>query len=211
MAQRDDQRRETHRLAVDGTQSVQLSLLESQSITIPEFAYWRDVVSREQESELVEHFSSLDFKEFEFHGYLGHRRVVSFGLRYDFCDSKVYTAPEIPSFLLLLRGLAAEFAGIDAAALEHALVTEYRPGAAIGWHRDRPIFKDVIGVSLWSSCRFRLRRKTGKSWQRQSLVLEPRSAYLLRGEVREAWEHSIPSAESLRYSVTFRSLRSSTG
>ena len=105
-----------------------------------------------------------------------------------------------------MRDSAADFAGLAPAELVHALVTEYTPGAAIGWHRDRPVFGDVIGISLASSCRFRLRRKQASGWQRAALVLEPRSAYLLRGPVRREWEHSIPPAERLRYSVTFRSL-----
>jgi alkylated DNA repair dioxygenase AlkB len=210
MAERDEQKREARHLSVGGNQATQLSLLESQSITIAGFAYRRDLVSPGQERALVELLSGLKLNEFEFHGYFGRRRVISFGLCYDFGDSKVHPAPDIPSFLLPLRQLAAEFAGIGAGALRHALVTEYQPGAAIGWHSDRPIFKDVIGVSLLSPRRLRFRRRTGATWQRQSLIIEPRSAYLLRGEVREAWEHSIPPVENLRYSVTFRSLRSST-
>src|SRR5205085_2830714 len=108
-------------------------------------------------------------------------------------------------FLLPLRGRAAAFAGLDPDELADALVTEYSPGAAIGWHRDRPIFGDVIGISLGAPCRFRLRRKLGDRWERASLVLRPRSAYLLRGPVRHEWQHSIPPVEALRYSVTFRS------
>jgi alkylated DNA repair dioxygenase AlkB len=89
--------------------------------------------------------------------------------------------------------------------LEHALVTEYAPGAGIGWHRDRPVFADVIGISLLAPCRFRLRRKQGETWQRAALDLAPRSTYLLRGPVRYEWQHSIVPMEELRYSVTFRS------
>jgi alkylated DNA repair dioxygenase AlkB len=105
-----------------------------------------------------------------------------------------------------LRDLAGKFAQINPSALQHALVTEYKPGAAIGWHRDRPVFKDVVGISLLSPCRFRLRRRSGATWQRYAITLAPRSAYLLRGTVREHWQHSIPQAQTLRYSVTFRSL-----
>jgi alkylated DNA repair dioxygenase AlkB len=86
------------------------------------------------------------------------------------------------------------------------LILEYAAGAAIGWHRDKPVFGDVIGVSLLTPCRFRLRRKTGARWERASLILSPRSAYLLRGPSRTEWEHSIPAVDALRYSITFRSL-----
>jgi alkylated DNA repair dioxygenase AlkB len=188
--------------------SAQLSLLEPVSALPEGFVYRRELVAPEQEIELIEHFRELDFREFEFQGYLGKRRVVSFGLHYDFAERRVREAAELPAFLLPLRGRAAAFAGLPAAAFEHALVTEYTPGAAIGWHRDRPVFDDVVGISFGSSCRFRFRRKHGGGWERASLLLEPRSAYLLRGSARHHWEHSIPPAEELRYSVTFRSVTS---
>jgi alkylated DNA repair dioxygenase AlkB len=98
-------------------------------------------------------------------------------------------------------------AGIAPDDLPHALVTEYGPGATIGWHRDKGVFGDVIGISLLSPCVFRLRRKVGAKWERYSLTAEPRSAYLLRAASRTEWEHSIPAVDALRYSVTFRTLR----
>jgi len=187
--------------------TVQLDLLEPPS-TLPEgFVYRPDLVSRPEEAELIARFGALPFREFEFHGYYGKRRTVSFGLHYDFGDMKVHESGPIPEFLLPLRDRAAGFAGVDAEALRHALVTEYAPGAPIGWHRDRPVFGEVIGVSFASACRFRFRRKRGSGWERAAVTLEPRSAYLLRGAVRTEWEHSIPPAEALRYSVTFRTVR----
>jgi alkylated DNA repair dioxygenase AlkB len=113
----------------------------------------------------------------------------------------------LPDFLLPLRKRAAEFAGLEPLALEHALLIEYRPGAGIGWHQDRPQFGDVIGISLLAPCTFRLRRKINTTWVRRALTAEPRSAYLLRGASRKEWEHSIPPLETLRYSVTFRTVR----
>jgi alkylated DNA repair dioxygenase AlkB len=186
---------------------VQLDLLEPPS-TLPEgFVYRPGLISRVEESELIARFAALPFREFEFHGYLGKRRTVSFGLHYDFGHMKVHETAPVPQFLWPLRNKAAAFAGIAEAALQHALVTEYAPGAPIGWHRDRPVFGDVIGVSFASSCRFRFRRKRGSFWERAEVRLEPRSAYLLRGPARIEWEHSIPPAEALRYSVTFRTVR----
>src|SRR5204863_4414336 len=144
---------------------------------------------------------------YEFTGYIGNRRTVSFGFRYDFGDQAMHEADPIPDFLLPLRDRAADFARLEPVELEHALVTEYSPGAGIGWHRDRPVFEDVIGISLGALCRFRLRRRQEASWQRAALTLEPRSAYLLRGPVCREWEHSIPPVEHLRYSMTFRSVK----
>jgi alkylated DNA repair dioxygenase AlkB len=184
--------------------SEQLSLLEPISSLPGGFAYREDFVTPEEEAALIENLARLELREFEFHGYLGKRRVTSFGLRYDFNDMAVREAAEMPEFLLPLRDRAARFVGLAPAELAHALVTEYAPGAAIGWHRDRPVFGDVIGISLGASCRFRFRRKRGISWERASLMLLPRSAYLLRGPARHEWQHSIPPVEALRYSITFR-------
>jgi alkylated DNA repair dioxygenase AlkB len=176
--------------------------------SLPEgLEYRAGFVSPGEEAELLEHFCELDFRKYEFHGYLGKRRVVSFGLHYDANESTVRNTEDIPGFLLTLRQKAADFAGLAPSELQQALVTEYTPGAAIGWHRDRPAYRDVIGVSFGSPCRFRLRRKRGGRWERASLIVEPRSVYLLRGPARSEWQHSIPPAERLRYSVTFRSMR----
>lgn len=172
------------------------------------FAYRPDLVGMAEEAALIKRFAELPLREFEFRGYFGRRRVVSFGLRYDFADRYMHRAEPIPDFLLALRDRAARWAGLASAALEHALVTEYSPGAAIGWHRDRPAFGDVIGISFGASCRFRFRRRERARWERRAIVLMPRSAYLLRGAARARWEHSIPPVETLRYSVTFRTLAS---
>jgi alkylated DNA repair dioxygenase AlkB len=187
--------------------AVQLDLLEPVSDLPEGFVYRPELISRAEEAVLIDRFGVLPFREFEFHGYLGKRRTVSFGLHYDFGDMKVRETDPIPEFLLPLRDRAAAFADIASDTVRHALVTEYAPGAPIGWHRDRPVFGDVIGVSFASACRFRFRRKRGSGWERSAVTLEPRSAYLLRGPVRSEWEHSIPPAEERRYSVTFRTVR----
>jgi alkylated DNA repair dioxygenase AlkB len=187
--------------------AVQLSLLEPAAPLPQGFVYRPALISAEEEAEFAARFEQLELQPFEFHGYFGNRRVISYGLRYDFADMRVHRVEEIPEFLLPLRDRAAAFAGIVPSTLEHALVTEYTPGAAIGWHKDRPVFGDVIGVSLLSDCRMRFRRALpGRRWERQAATLEPRSAYLFRGPVRSEWEHSIPPAAELRYSVTFRTV-----
>lgn len=175
---------------------------------LPEgFRYQPEVLPPDSEPRLLEQIRELPFQSFEFQGYLGKRRVVSYGWQYDFNERVLRPAEQIPPFLLPLQEIAAEFAGTTAAEFPHVLITEYGAGAAIGWHRDKGVFGDVVGISLLSSCLLRLRRKVGSRWERVSLRLEPRSAYLLRGPVRTEWEHSIPEAETPRYSITFRTLR----
>jgi alkylated DNA repair dioxygenase AlkB len=113
----------------------------------------------------------------------------------------------MPDFLLPLRERAAAFAGLQPSELQQVLLTEYQPGAPIGWHKDRSVFGDVVGISLLAACTFRFRRKAGAAWERQSLELAPRSAYVLRDSARTEWEHSISPVTELRYSITFRNFR----
>jgi len=178
------------------------------------FRYAPDLIDAGEEARLVEAFAELPFKEFEFHGFLGKRRVVAFGFRYDYNDGGsgggLQQAAPMPDFLLPLRERAAAFAGLPPERLAHALVTEYRPGTSIGWHRDRPHYDDVIGISLLTPSTFRMRRKREGSWERASLRVDRRSIYLMRGPSRWEWEHSIPAVEGLRYSITFRSMRHSS-
>jgi alkylated DNA repair dioxygenase AlkB len=166
--------------------------------------YHAEVLSPDEERSLLREFESLPFREFEFQGYLGKRRVVSYGWRYDFNEKVLRRSDDVPEYLKSVRELAARFAGIEPDALQQALVSEYSAGAGIGWHRDKAMFGDVIGISLLAPCVFRLRRRRGSGWERRSFVAEPRSAYLLRGPSRTEWEHSVPSVETLRYSITFR-------
>ena len=185
----------------------QLALFQSVPPMPEGFRYAPDVIDAAEEARLVAAFAGLPFKEFEFHGFHGKRRVVPFGSRYDYNGGGIKTADPIPEFLLPLRDRAAVFAGLPNEHLQQALVTEYTPGAAIGWHRDRPHYGDVIGVSLLAPCTFRMRRKRDDGWERSALRLDPRSIYLMRGPSRDEWEHSIPAMDELRYSVTFRVLR----
>lgn len=169
-------------------------------------AYQPSFISAAEERELVRRIEWLPFKPFEFHGYLGKRRVVSFGWRYDYGDGGLKTVEEPPDFLLPLRDRAARFAGLRPEDLGQVLINEYAPGAGIGWHRDRPHFAEVVGISLASDAVLRFRRPRGEGWERRSLLAQARSAYLLEGPARTEWQHSISPVEALRYSVTFRRL-----
>ena len=171
------------------------------------FAYQPDLITADEERALVRQFADLNFKPYEHLGYLGNRRIASLGRRRGADGVMVETGEALPDFLASLLDKVATFTGLAKETFRHALVTEYAPGAGIGWHRDRPPAVAIAGVSLLSPCTFRLRRKTGDRWERASIIAAPRSAYLMSGPSRSDWQHSIPEVEALRYSVTFRTVR----
>ena len=164
-------------------------------------------VTPEEELALLDRIRPLAFHEMKMRGVVARRRVLHYGVHYSFETFKASPGPPIPEFLLPLRAKAAGFAGVTAEALAEALITEYSPGATIGWHRDAAPFDIVVGISLASTCRFRFRRGKVREWQTAEFALPPRSAYVLDGPARREWEHSIPAVKDLRYSVTFRTLR----
>jgi alkylated DNA repair protein (DNA oxidative demethylase) len=178
---------------------------------LPEgFVFAPDFITEPEELELVEQLGRLPFQEVVFRGVVANRRVLHFGYGYEYNSGKVSPGPPLPVFLLPLRRSVAEWMGAAADALQEVLVTEYRPGAGIGWHRDAPAFGKVAGVSLLGDCDFRFRLPAhGKGETAESLRfrLPRRSVYLLDGPARTRWQHSIPDVEGFRYSLTFRTLR----
>ena len=151
----------------------------------------------------------MSFHEALYKEYTAKRRIVSYGAEYDFAAQKLKTASPVPEFLFLLREKTAGWAGVEPRSFSHALVTEYRPGTQLGWHRDTPEFGIVAGISLAAPCRMRWRPYPPKKSDRILVVeLEPRSAYVMREDARWKWQHSIAPTKGLRYSITFRTLRS---
>jgi alkylated DNA repair dioxygenase AlkB len=173
----------------------------------PGFAYRPEFLSAREETDLAAWLATLPFEAFQFRGYEGKRRVVSFGWKYDFARSHLIRANDVPGELKAVRERAAAFVGLQPDELQQCLLNEYLPGAPIGWHRDRPMFEKVVGISLLSPCNFRLRRAVSDGFGRAAIQLEPRSIYGITGEARTAWEHSIPPVKGHRYSITFRNFR----
>ena len=168
--------------------------------------YRESFISREEERGILDHLMAMDLAPFRFHGWTGNRKTQSYGWRYDFDDASFQPTEPIPKWLQPLRDRSAELAGVAPDEIAHALVARYDPGAGIGWHKDRSVFERVVGVSLNSSANLRFRQRTEAGFRRFSLAVEPRSAYLLSGEARHEWEHSIVPGEALRFSITFRTL-----
>jgi alkylated DNA repair dioxygenase AlkB len=168
--------------------------------------YQPDFISADGERELIAHIRALPLAPFQFGAFEGKRRIASFGWHYDYGQHKLEQAEDIPSWLAPVIAKVEGFAGLPDTAIRQVLFTEYEPGVGIGWHRDKPHFEHVYGLSLASACKFRFRRKAGRTWERFTLEAQPRSLYMMSGEARHVWEHSIPPVETLRYSVTFRSM-----
>ena len=176
--------------------------------TLPEgFTYKPRFLSAPEHDSLLRHISTLEFHDVRMHGVVARRRVIQYGWKYAFDGARLSEGPALPPFLLPARERAAVLASVDAESLAEALITEYQPGAPIGWHRDAPGFGIVVGISLGSACRFRFRRGPERGSERVTLTLEPGSAYVLSGPARSEWQHSIPEVDALRYSITFRTLR----
>jgi alkylated DNA repair protein (DNA oxidative demethylase) len=173
---------------------------------LPGLAYCDDLVGRDEEAALIAAIERIGLSPFRFQGWTAKRLTHTFGWRYDFDDRSFAPAGPLPDWLLSLRDRAAAFGRIASDDFVHALVTRYDSGAAIGWHRDRPQFGKVVGISLAGAATLRFRRRIGGGFQRANLEVAPRSAYLLSGEAREQWEHSISPAERVRFSITFRTL-----
>jgi alkylated DNA repair dioxygenase AlkB len=168
--------------------------------------YREQLIGPDQEAALIGEIGQLGLSPFRFQGWTGKRLTRTFGWRYDFDDRSFEETEPLPKWLHSLRDKAAAFSEIRPDDFAHALITRYDPGAGIGWHRDRPQYGEVVGVSLAGPATLRFRCRTADGFERTTLQLAPRSAYKLSGEVREQWEHSIAAHEALRFSITFRTL-----
>jgi len=179
------------------------------------FLYRDDFITADEEAALADAISSISFSTFEMRGVVAKRRVAFFGRSYDEGAAQVLPIPE---FLFPLRARLAGWLRADPADFAMALINEYTVGAPVGWHRDAPQYAIVAGVSLLSAARMKFRPyvapnapKPERRVATHEIVLERRSAYLMTGESRTRFEHHVPPVDALRYSITFRTLRSISG
>lgn len=172
--------------------------------------YRPDFLTAAEEAALLAAICGLPLHEAQYKSFTAKRRIMSYGAEYDFGASKLLPGPPLAAFLLPLRAKVAAWLDIDSEEFAHGLVTEYRVGTQLGWHRDVPHFAVIVGISLAGPCRMRFRPYPPRANKREgtfALDLEPRSAYVMRNEARWGWQHSIPQTKNLRYSVTFRTYR----
>ena len=173
----------------------------------PGFVYRPEFISETEERDLAARIRAIEFSDVKMHGVVARRRTAHFGWLYGYETARIEPGPPLPGFLLPLRERVGELAGVAPDEFGEILVTEYPPGAGIGWHRDAPMFGIVAGVSFLGACRFRFERGAGAERVTRAVTLAPRSAYLLIGEARTTWRHRIPAMSARRYSITFRTLR----
>jgi alkylated DNA repair dioxygenase AlkB len=183
----------------------QPSLFEEPSALPNGLVFAPGFIGLDEERQLLAAIEGLELHEAQYKEYTAKRRIASYGAEYDFAANELKPAPGLPPFLAPLRAKVAAWVGIAPERFTHALVSEYRPGTPLGWHRDVPQFEVIVGVSLAADARMRFRpwppRKGGAIL---ALDLPPRSAYILRDEVRWRWQHSVEATKVLRYSITFR-------
>jgi alkylated DNA repair protein (DNA oxidative demethylase) len=173
---------------------------------LPGLSQAADIVTPAEEQSLIASIDASPLSPFRFHQWLGKRLTAMYGWSYDFDDGSFTPAETIPDWLLPLQAKAARLAGLPPDELAQALLIRYDPGAGIGWHRDRPVFEHVLGISLGAPAAMRFRRRRRGGFDRTSVFLSARSIYHLTGEARHQWEHSIAAMEAMRWSITFRSL-----
>jgi DNA oxidative demethylase len=173
---------------------------------LPGLTQAEGIVKGNEERALIASIDATKLSPFRFHGWLGKRMTASFGWNYDFERQRFAPTEPIPDWLFELRERAARFAHLKPDDLVQALLIRYDPGAGIGWHRDRPVFEHVVGISLGAPATMRFRRRSAGGFDRASAELTPRSIYHLSGEARHDWEHSIAEMNVTRWSTTFRSL-----
>ena len=164
------------------------------------------IVAQNEEQALIACIDAVKLSPFHFHGWLGKRLTASFGWSYDFDTARFTPTAPIPDWLFPARERAARFACLRPGELVQALLIRYDPGAGIGWHRDRPVFDHILGISLGAPATMRFRRRTSGGFDRASAQLTPRSIYHRSGEARHKWEHSIAAMAETRWSIIFRSL-----
>ena len=173
---------------------------------IPGLFVVQDAIDTRMEAELAARIDAARLEPFKFGQWTGKRLTAHYGSGYDYQRGRTTAAPPLPDWLRDLREKLAALAGMEPTALQQALLIRYDPGAGIGWHRDRPQYGEVLGLSLGAPATMRFRRRMEGGFERRKIPLAPRALYRLSGEARQGWEHSIAPMEEIRRSITFRTL-----
>lgn len=178
----------------------------------PGFSYHPGFITPEEEEKLLDIIRQLDLQNMKFHKYEAKRKVISFGKGWSFTEQRLKEATAIPVQLDFLMEKITKHLAIPKLLIAQVLITEYPVGSVINWHRDAPPFDIIAGISLLADCTFKLRPHDKEKQTRAatvSLTVQRRSMYIIRGAAKSEWQHSTAPVKHLRYSLTFRTLRSS--
>lgn len=146
------------------------------------------------------------------------RRVQHYGYKYDYAKHQInnamYIAPLPDWSLAVAKRLQQSY---SPTLPDQVIVNEYEPGQGIANHTDcKTCFRDtIISLSLGSPCVMDFTNP--KKDLKKSLLLEPRSLIILKGEARYEWAHGIAKRKSdnfqgqifrrtRRISLTFRTV-----
>lgn len=171
----------------------QLALFSRESAGPLGLRYQTDFISEDEETGLIARIRELPLAPFQFGAFEGKRRVASFGWRFDYSVQRLEQADKLPAWITPFLPRIEAFASLPSRTVRQVLCTEYDQGVGIGWHRDKLHFDLIFGLSLASACKFRFRRKASGKWERFTLEAQPRSLYMMSGEARQVWKHSIPA------------------
>ena len=179
------------------------------SAGLPEgFDYLPDFLSVSEERAILDRIDALKFGTVEMRGMVAKQKVLHFGWMYGYESWRITRENPLQIGSWLCANGRPVLMQEHAENIEEVLLSQYSPGAGIGWHRDAPMFGPaVVGISLLGTCRLRFQRKRGDVREQAECSLEPRSAYVLNGQARAMWQHSIPDTKATRYSITLRTLK----
>ena len=187
-----------------------LSLFPSEPVLPHGFTYVNDFLSLQEEMDVCREISNLDLHNLIFQGFEAKRKIASFGYDWSFDHRVLSKGKDIPLPFLSLIEKTTSYFSMAPESVAELLVTEYPVNAVINWHRDAPPFEIIIGLSLLSDCNFRFRPYDKAKQHRKNITQLPvrrRSLYIMQGEARSEWEHSISPVKELRYSLTLRTLK----
>lgn len=172
---------------------------------LSELKYVPNFITPEEETILLQHIQQLQWQEVALYGQVAKRRVVHYGFEYQYGSRGVRKTNPPPEFLNNVIARCSCLLMSNSADIAEILITEYPVNAGINWHRDAPVFKEIIGISLNSSCVIHFRNRMNKK-EKIKRNLERCSAYRLSGAIRWEWEHRIAPVKVPRYSITLRTL-----
>ena len=166
---------------------------------IPGLYYFEDYVSGicDPSQLLTNVLAAVDLKPI---GSAKSRRVAHYGRSYSYSNGKLGDAPVIPD---LLDGLANDVDITAEITFDQLIVNEYKNGHAIAPHIDSRLFGPVIAcISLGAPTKVVFER----GCEKKTIDIATGSMYVMTGDARYLWTHSIRHSGAPRCSLTYRTV-----